>query len=310
VIVPARDAAATLPRALDALAGQKLEGGFEVIVVDDRSRDGTAEVAASSSAVTRVVRCDAGRGPGATRNAGAAEAGGDVFAFVDADCWPAPGWLAHGVAATAEYDLVQGRVLPDPGVALRPFDRTLSVGAAHGLFESANLFVSRELFERLGGFPDGLAREQQRDFGEDAIFGWYARRAGARTGFCQEALVYHAVFARGPVGFIAERARLALFPPVAARLPELRDVFFYRRVFHSRRSATFDLALVAITVALLFEDPRPLALTAPYLRLVTTSARRWGKRRAPLVAVTEVLADAVGAIALVRGSVESRSLLL
>jgi hypothetical protein len=142
------------------------------------------------------------------------------------------------------------------------------------------------------------------------MFGWSARRAGARTGFCAEALIYHAVFPRGPTGFIAERKRMGLFPPVAARLPELREGFFYRRFFHSERSASFDLALIAAALALIFEDPRPLALTAPYLRLVTSSARRWGKRRAPLVAVTEVLADAVGAAALVRGSIASRSLLL
>jgi glycosyltransferase involved in cell wall biosynthesis len=314
VIVPARDAAATLPRTLEGLARQQLGDEFEVIVVDDGSRDRTPDLAESAAVVSRVLRRQGGEGAGAARNAGAAAAEGEVLAFLDSDCWPATGWLTHGLAATAEYDLVQGRVLPDPGVDLGPFDRTLSVGAAHGLFEAANVFVRRELFATVGGFPRGLEEDKRgragAPFGEDAMFGWSARRAGAQTGFCKDALVYHEVFARGPIGFIAERARLALFPAVAASVPELREAFFYRRLFHSKRSASFDLALVAVAVALATDDPKPLALTLPYLRLVSSAARRWGKRRAPMVALAEVAADAVGAVALARGSLQSRSLLL
>jgi glycosyltransferase involved in cell wall biosynthesis len=310
VIVPARNAARTLPRTLEGLARQHLEDEFEVIVVDDCSEDHTPEVAARSSIVTRVLRSQRGKGPGAARNAGVSEAPGDVLAFVDADCTPAPGWLAHGIRATEEFDLVQGKVLPDPDAELGPFDRTVSVGAAHGLFESANLFVRRELFDRLGGFPDGLAGHAQRDFGEDVMFGWQARRAGARTGFCEEAVVYHEVVERSPIGFISERARLALFPPLAARVPELRDAFFYRRFFHSPRSASFDLALAGLAIGLASNDFRPLALTAPYLRSLGSSVRRWGRRRAPVVALAEVAADCVGAAALLRGSVTARSPLL
>jgi glycosyltransferase involved in cell wall biosynthesis len=45
VVVPARDAAATLRRTLACLAAQRDAPEFEVIVVDDGSRDGTAAVA-------------------------------------------------------------------------------------------------------------------------------------------------------------------------------------------------------------------------------------------------------------------------
>src|SRR6201995_4521856 len=45
VIVPARDARATLPRTLAAIAAQDLAESFEVIVVDDGSRDDTARIA-------------------------------------------------------------------------------------------------------------------------------------------------------------------------------------------------------------------------------------------------------------------------
>jgi glycosyltransferase involved in cell wall biosynthesis len=316
VIVPARDARDTLPRTLAALADQRLDGEFEVIVVDNGSHDHTAEVAERNELVTHVVRCERGEGPGAARNAGAAASRGDVFAFLDADCRPAPGWLASGVAATSRDDFVQGKVLPDPEAQLGPFDRTVSVSGAYGLFESANLFVTRELFERLGGFPRGLEASTSgrgpgsAPFGEDVIFGWRARRAGARTGFCERALAYHEVFRRGPVGFVYERRRLAMFPALAARVPELRTTFFYRRLFLSGRSARFDLAVAGLALAVVIERPLPLAATLPYLRLLAGSSARWGVARAPLVAFAEAIADGLGAAALVRGSVASRSLLL
>src|SRR4051794_20264371 len=97
VIVPARDAAGLLPTALDALAAQTVAA--EVIVVDNGSRDGTADVAEAHPVVTRVVRRARGEGPGAARNSGAAATDAPLLAFTDADCAPSPGWLAAGLAA-------------------------------------------------------------------------------------------------------------------------------------------------------------------------------------------------------------------
>src|SRR5204863_903204 len=105
VIVPARDAAATLGRALAALGAQEGAPDFEVIVVDDGSRDGTAQLAERAGA--RTVRA-AGDGPARARNAGAAAASGAVLAFTDADCYPTPGWLAAALRALDGADLVQG----------------------------------------------------------------------------------------------------------------------------------------------------------------------------------------------------------
>jgi hypothetical protein len=101
-----------------------------------------------------------------------------------------------------------------------------------------------------------------------------------------------------------------LFPQLAAAVPELRQAFFYRRVFHSRRSASFDLAVAGGALALLTDRPLPLAAGLPYALLLAQSARRWGVRRAPLVAITEAIADCVGAVALLRGSAASGSVLL
>src|SRR5689334_9252898 len=91
VVIPARNAARTLPATLAALRGQTYPADrLEVIVVDDGSADATGEVAAAGGA--RVLR-QAPAGPAAARNRGAAAATGEIILFTDADCTPAPTWV-------------------------------------------------------------------------------------------------------------------------------------------------------------------------------------------------------------------------
>jgi glycosyltransferase involved in cell wall biosynthesis len=308
VIIPARDAAEHLREALAALRRQSTARDFEVLVVDDGSSDETAAVAEAAGPGVRVVSGH-GDGPAAARNLGAREARGRVLAFTDADCVPAPDWLEAGLAAIDDgAELVQGRVAPSPDVERGPWDRSISVEREYGLYETANLLVTRELFDRLGGFESILEPRGGKELGEDVWLGWRARRTGARTGFAPDALVHHAVFPRSPSGYIAERTRLRFFPALVRRIPELREHFLYRRWFLTARGARFDLAVLALA----FARRRPVAVLAalPYAALVVRTASPAGRRRAPAVAATQVAADAVGAAALLAGSVRSRSVVL
>ncbi len=271
VIVPARDAEGTLPRTLEALTAQAAPGPHEVIVVDDGSRDRTTAIARDAGA---QLVSQPPLGPAAARNLGARRAAGRLLAFCDADVFPAPGWLQAGVEALERADIVQGKVLPDPAVPLGPFDRTIWVTALVGLWETASLFVTHELFERVGGFEEWLRPRSGKALAEDVWFGHRASWAGARAAFCGDALAYHAVFKRDWRSYVGERARLEYFPAMAARMPDLRDEFLYRRVFLNRRTARLDLALVAAAIALRTGSPLPLLLTAPYLRVARTHARR------------------------------------
>lgn len=112
VIVPAYNAASTLPRALDSVVAQTVRPQ-EVIIVDDSSSDATADVAAQWCAAhpelsACVLRLSQNGGAGTARNAGWAQATGEFIAFLDAD----DAW--HPRKLSVQY----GWMLRHPDVAL------------------------------------------------------------------------------------------------------------------------------------------------------------------------------------------------
>ena len=305
VVIPARDAAGTITRAVSGALRQRLDGGFEVIVVDDGSSDETAQRAQAAGAT--VVRNERALGPAEARNRGAAAASAPVLAFTDADCEPAEGWLSAGLAALEGHDIVQGRVEPEPGVDPGPFDHVITVREESGLYETANLFVRREWFDRVGGF-EPFIDPAQGHFGEDILFGWAVRRAGGRAAFAHDALVHHEVVRRPARAWIRERRRLRLFPAATRAVPELRGRW-YLGLFLSRRSAMFDLAVVAIVAAAALRRPLLLALVVPYLR-ATIRTRQWRRRWVAEQNLAHVAGDLVGLLSLVEGSVRARTVVL
>jgi glycosyltransferase involved in cell wall biosynthesis len=104
VVIPARNDAAMLAVALDALArqtGLPEWVGVEVVVVDNGSTDATAQVARDAGA--RVIAEPVPGIPQAA-SAGYDAAEGDLIARIDADSICPPGWLARAVAVFAHDD--------------------------------------------------------------------------------------------------------------------------------------------------------------------------------------------------------------
>ncbi len=113
IIIPAWNEEEFVGAAVGALRAQDYpRGEFEIIVVDNNSRDGTMEAARKAGADKVVAETE--QGTNMARNRGVREAKGEILAFLDADCIPGPGWLRHlernlatqGVVATSgPYDL-------------------------------------------------------------------------------------------------------------------------------------------------------------------------------------------------------------
>lgn len=109
VVIPAYNAVGTLSRAVESVFAQTY-GDWELIIVDDGSTDGTADVARAYGGRIRLVSTPH-VGPGDARNHGAAVARGEFLAWLDADDVWYPSKLDRQVALAAsdeEIDLVSG----------------------------------------------------------------------------------------------------------------------------------------------------------------------------------------------------------
>lgn len=104
-IIPTYNQAAFLQRAVESALSQRLPADrqVEVVVVDDESTDATPDVAATFGSRIRYLR-QANRREGAARNAGAAQATGTYFAFLDSDDYWLPGKLAADLARFEQAD--------------------------------------------------------------------------------------------------------------------------------------------------------------------------------------------------------------
>lgn len=166
VIIPVYNDADGLRRCLVALQQQTYPADrFEVIVVDNAS-DTPLSPVVDAFPRAQCLR-ETKQGSYAARNRGIAEARGDVLAFTDADCTPAPAWIGEGVqtlhreqadaAAGAVAFTFQGKE-PNPWeyydaqVYLQQEKNVRTLGAA----STANLFVTREAIEHFGCFNEDL----------------------------------------------------------------------------------------------------------------------------------------------------------
>src|SRR5262245_46024865 len=97
VIIPVYNNPDGLRRCLHALEAQTYpKSRYEIIVVDNGSDTPPADMVRAFDRVTLLE--EAVPSSYAARNRGLAQARGEVIAFTDSDCIPAPDWLAHGVA--------------------------------------------------------------------------------------------------------------------------------------------------------------------------------------------------------------------
>jgi GT2 family glycosyltransferase len=192
VVVPVRDGEASLPALLASIHAQTLpRERFEVIVVDNASRDGSASVARRSGA---TVVGEPVPNRARARNAGVAASTAPLLAFIDADCVASPQWLETFVGCAERAPLVAGRVITttaEPPNPVEQFERLWRFEQEHwvklGWAATANLLVQRDAYDAVGGFDPAYPHTA-----EDADFCLRAGRAGYALGYCAEAVAMHA----------------------------------------------------------------------------------------------------------------------
>ena len=152
IIIPTLNEADTIRETIAAIHQSR---GTEIIVADGGSEDGTAEIAESLG--VKVIRTCPPKA--AQMNAGAAEAGGTVLLFLHADTRLPENFAQPVLAAAAQPGFVAGAFslgISSPKMGLRLIEkianwRSRCLQLPYG---DQALFVSRNLFHEIGGYPD------------------------------------------------------------------------------------------------------------------------------------------------------------
>jgi glycosyltransferase involved in cell wall biosynthesis len=198
VVIPAYNEATVIGRQLDALVEQSWDGSWEVLVVDNRSTDGTAEIVHEyqrRDSRFRVVAANERQGISYARNAGIEASRGRSFALVDADDLVADGWVAAMGTALRAHPFVTGplelaRLNPPRLVDSRGRRDETESPTFSGLFPTAhgnNMGMQKALWEKIDRFD-----EDPRLLGcEDMEFSMRAWLDGIVLFFATEAVVHY-----------------------------------------------------------------------------------------------------------------------
>lgn len=221
VIIPARDAAATIARAVLAVRDQVdgLGRGVEVVVVDDGSKDGTGDLARAAGA--RVLRTD-GEGPARARNLGLAAASTPLVIFTDADCAPRPGFVAALLSPFADpavggakgaYETEQRRLVAR--FVQQEYEERYARMARRASIDFIDTYAAAyrlELLRSVGGFDERYRRPST----EDQELSFRVAATGARLVFVPGARVGH-LHADSLAGYARKKAKIGYFKVATLR---------------------------------------------------------------------------------------------
>jgi glycosyltransferase involved in cell wall biosynthesis len=309
IITPVRNGAADIAALLECLERQTLpREQWEIVIGDDGSTDGGTDCVATADGHVRVT-------PGpplnsyATRARAVSESRGSILAFCDADCRPEPEWLERGLATLESTDIVLGRFQFDvlePRTVWTLIDMDGSkdheLQVKLGVGETANLFIRRELYDRVGGLDGSIAEYGDFEFVERCV------ASGARLTYGADAVVWHPTRSSGKSllralwkynrGYAVHAGRRGEIPEAV----QLRSWVPIVQTFRARRR--FGLTLGPNKPWLAANDVKPtvcelalafpiMYLVVPYLRCFAQfdgwregrALRRAGERAKPAVAL-------------------------
>jgi len=194
VYIPAYNAAGFLERSIEALLAQT-HAPDEILVIDDGSGDSTAEITGRYPQV-KLIRHAENRGLAAARNTAFQAARNELVASIDADCVPAPYWLATLLPHMENPKLagVGGRLVE--GVLDSVADRWRSAHmpqewGPEPIYNPMFLFGANNLFRKSAVLDAGGYDESMRTNGEDADLCRRLRSSGCDLAYDPTAKVTH-----------------------------------------------------------------------------------------------------------------------
>jgi GT2 family glycosyltransferase len=229
------NARAYIERCLGAVFEQDYPS-FEVVMVDNKSTDGTADFVRELFPKVRLIASDTNEGYGAGNNLGATVANGELLAFLNPDAVPQRTWLSHLVGRMREQfrQLATSRItllsdedqLNSSGTLIHYLGLAFCRGlkAPSSRFDHADLVpgasgaafaISRELFEQLGGFDRSFFM-----YHDDVDLSLRALLAGERCLYVPQAVVAHEYTMRLPAmkwGWIEGHRYAVLLKTFSAR---------------------------------------------------------------------------------------------
>ncbi len=195
VIIPVYNAVDTLGEQLEALRRQSYKGEWELIIVNNRSTDGTVELVNNYRKIMpnlRLVHALGEQGKGYAANVGVKAAKSDGLIFSDADDVVASDWLHNMAEALESYDFIAGFVevsTLNQDAIWRPTPPNYPMSPALGFLPGAigcNMGFSRQAFKAVGGFA---AKEAL--FCEDFDFSWRLILHGYTLHYVPAAIVHY-----------------------------------------------------------------------------------------------------------------------
>jgi glycosyltransferase involved in cell wall biosynthesis len=316
VVIPTYNRAAELQQTLASLASINPPGSWEVIVVDNNSRDATPQVVAAAAvnfptALRYVLEPRVGRS--AALNTGIMAAKGEIIANTDDDVRFQPDWLQQAAEALSREpcDFVGGKVLPiwrghrpswlsDRGgqhwavIALLDFGpNPLDFGKRYAPL-GVNIAFKREVFDRAGLWDPGLGRKAGTLLGQE-VREWMlrARDAGLRGMYAPNMVVHHVIpadrlrkryFRKWSYWHGVSRAILYQQHPIDMQAPEETSLDFsqVRMIFGVPRYMYRSCVESAMTMARLRWRRQPVAAFERELDLwffLGVLRQRWKDRR-------------------------------
>jgi glycosyltransferase involved in cell wall biosynthesis len=190
LVIPTRDRALYLEQTLDSLRAQRAAPAFEVVVVDNGSKDATKAVVERARArcafpVTYVDEPQPNRAR--ARNRGIAVVRGELVVFCDDDVALPAGWLAAHDAAhrAAAESVVNGPILNVASYRSRPGPTLANYSGA--FLCTCNASLPTQTLRGVGGFDESFDL-----YGwEDTELGMRLRAAGLQRRFAWDAFLWH-----------------------------------------------------------------------------------------------------------------------